>query len=135
MELRIRLGAADADTVFSEAVGPLSINNSRLPSVMQAAVSDISLENSTLTISYELIDPRNRTIDLQVTVSIDNGETWQEASVTGDIFGRSGSGYEGELVWHFDADLDDRLHEVLLKMTPVSAVMLGRPKILEIALR
>ncbi|MCK5116945.1 MAG: hypothetical protein KAR44_10120 [Candidatus Aegiribacteria sp.] len=135
MELRIRLGAVDADTVFSEAAGPLSINNSRVPSVMQAAVSDISLENSTIAISYELIDHRNRTVDLQVTISMDNGDTWHEASVTGDIFGRSSSFYEGEFIWHFDADLEDRLHEVLLKITPVSGEMLGRPKILEITLR
>ena len=135
MELRIRLGAVDADTAFSEAAGPLSINNSRLPSVMQAAVSDVSLDNSAVTISYELIDPRNRTVDLQVTVSMDGGETWQEASVSGDIFGRSSSSYEGELVWHFDTCLDDRPHEVLLKITPVSGALLGKPKILEITLR
>ncbi|MEN8208603.1 MAG: hypothetical protein ABFR50_05050 [Candidatus Fermentibacteria bacterium] len=135
MELRIRLGAVDADTVFSEAAGPLSINNSRVPSVMQAAVSDISLENSTVTVSYELIDPGNRTVDLQVTFSIDNGCTWDEATVAGDVFSRSSSSYEGELVWHFDTDLLDRPHEVLLKITPVSGAMLGRPKILEITLR
>ena len=135
MELRIRLGAVDADTVFSEAAGPLSINNSSLPSVMQAAVSNISLQNSTVTISYELIDPRERTIDLQVTFSMDNGCTWDDATVSGDIFGRYISSYEGELIWHFDADLNERLHEVLLKITPVSGALLGRPKIVEITLR
>ncbi len=135
MELRIRLGAIDADTVFSEAAGPLSINNSRLPSVMQAAVSDISLQNSTVTVSYELIDPRNRTIDLRVTLSMDNGETWHEASVTGDIFGRNSNNYEGEFVWHFDANPDGRSYQVLLKITPVSGTTVGRPKILEITLR
>jgi hypothetical protein len=135
MELRIRLGAIDEDTVFSEAAGPLSINNSRLPSVMQAAVSDLSLENNTVTISYELIDPRNRTIDLHVTSSMDNGCTWYEADVTGDIFSRHSGIYEGEFVWHFDTNPDDRPYQVLLKITPVSGEMLGRPKILEIGLR
>jgi hypothetical protein len=135
MELRIRLGAVDADTVFSEAAGPLSINNSRLPSVMQAAVSDISPQDNTVTISYELTDPRNRTIDLQVTFSMDNGCTWHEATVEGDIFGRYRGSYEGELIWHFDTNLDDRPYQVLLKITPVSGSTLGKPKILEIALR
>jgi len=135
MELRIRLGAVDSDTAFSEAAGPPSINNSRLPSVMQAAVSDISLENSAVSISFELIDPRDRTIDLLVTFSADNGETWEEAMVTGDIFGRNSSNYEGELVWDFDSDLVDRSYQILLKVTPVSGSVLGRPKIMEIPLR
>ncbi|NOQ22837.1 MAG: hypothetical protein GQ565_09375 [Candidatus Aegiribacteria sp.] len=135
MELKIRLGAVDADTVFSEAAGPLSINNSRLPWVMQAAVSDISLQNSTVTVSYELSDPRNRTIDLQVTFSMNSGETWQEATVTGDIFSRSRGNYEGELIWHFDTNPNDRSYQVLLKITPVSGSTLGKPKILEITLR
>ncbi len=135
MELRIRLGAIDADTVFSEAAGPLSIDNSRLPSVMQAAVSDVSLEHSTITISYELIDPRERTIDLHVTFSMDNSDTWHDATVTGDIFGMYSGSYEGELIWHFDTDLDERPNQVLLKITPVSGSILGKPKTLEIALR
>ncbi|MCD4702412.1 MAG: VCBS repeat-containing protein [Candidatus Aegiribacteria sp.] len=135
MELRIRLGAFDADTVFSEAAGPLSIDNSRIPSVMQAAVSNVSMGNSTVTISYELTDPRNRTLDLHVTFSIDSGETWHEATVTGDIFGRSSSNYEGALIWHYDMDLNDRPTQILLKITPVSGSILGGPKIMVIALR
>ncbi|MCD4774966.1 MAG: hypothetical protein K8S15_02815 [Candidatus Aegiribacteria sp.] len=34
MELRIKLGAVDGDTIFSEIIGPLSIDNSRIPSVI-----------------------------------------------------------------------------------------------------
>ncbi|MCK4806533.1 MAG: hypothetical protein KAT09_02750 [Candidatus Aegiribacteria sp.] len=135
MELRIRLGAFDKDTVFSEVIGTLMIDNSRIPSVMQAAVCDVSLERSTATISYELTDPRERTIDLQVSFSIDSGETWHEAAVAGDIFGRYCSSYEGELIWHYDMDLGDRSGQVLLKITPVSGSILGRPKILEMTLR
>ncbi len=134
MELRIRLGAVDEDTVFSDAAGPLSIDNSRIPSVMQSAVSNTSLENSTVTISYELTDTRHRTIDLQVAYSMDNGETWQDATVAGDIFSRSSSNYEGVLIWHYDMDMDDRPGQVLLKIIPVSGSLLGRPKIMEITL-
>lgn len=135
MELSIRLGAIDGDTTFSEVIGPLSIDNSRIPSVMQAAVSDISLESNTVSIAFELSDPRERSIDLQVSFSIDNGQTWHEAAVSGDLFGRYSSNYEGVFEWHYEMDLGGRQGQVLLKITPVSGSMLGTPKILEMALR
>jgi len=135
MELRIRLGAIDGDTAFTEAIGPLSIDNSRVPAVMQAAVSNLSLETSTATISYELSDPRERTLDLLVTFSMDDGKTWLEATVSGDLYARYSSNYEGEFEWNFELDLSGRSGQVLLKVTPVSGSLLGTPKIIEMALR
>jgi hypothetical protein len=135
MELRIRLGAIDGDTTFSEVIGPLSIDNSRIPSVMQAAVSDVSLESSIVTISYELSDPRERSIDLQVSFSMDDGKTWHDATVAGDLFGRYSGNYEGRFTWHYEMDLSGRQGQILLKITPVSGSILGRPRVLEMALR
>lgn len=135
VELSIRLGAIDGDTTFSEIIGPLSIDNSRIPSVMQAAVSDVSLESSTITISYELSDIRERSIDLQVAFSMDNGKTWHEATVAGDLFGRYSGNYEGRFTWHYEMDLSGRPGQVLLKITPVSGSIMGTPRVLEMALR
>lgn len=135
MELSIRIGVVDEDTTFSQTIGPLSIDNSRLPKIMQAAVSNISLQNSTAVISYELSDPRNRTIDLIVTFSMDNGATWHETTVAGDLFGRHEGLYEGEFTWHYGADLGGHPGQILLKMVPVSGSIMGTPKVLQMALR
>ncbi len=135
MEMKIRIGAIDGDTVFSEIIGPIQIDNSRLPSVMQAAVSNVSLADNTVTVSYELSDPRERIIDLRVTFSVDEGKTWHEAAVEGDLFGMYSYSYEGEFTWHYELDLSGRPGQVLLKITPSSGSILGTPKIMEMALR
>ena len=134
-ELEIRLAAIDGDTVFSAVAGPLSLDNSRTPSVMQAAVSDISVETRTVYVSYELSDPDERSLDLHVTFSTDNGHTWTEAAVSGDLFSRYSSNYVGKLEWHYDLDLGGMSGTVMLKITPVSDLIPGAPRILEMALR
>ncbi len=134
-ELEIRLVAIDGDTVFSEAIGPLSLDNSRTPSVMQAAVSYISFETGTVSISFELSDPEERALDLVVTFSTDAGHSWTEAAVSGDLFGRYSSNYEGKFEWHYDLDLGGMSGTVMLKITPVSGTVQGTPRILEMALR
>ncbi len=135
MEFEVKLGVVDGDTVYSEIIGPLSLDNSSIPAVMQAAVSDVSLESSTTTISYELSDPQDRTMDLLVTFSLDGGDTWFDAAVAGDLFGMYSGNYQGEFIWHFDMDLGGRQGQVLLKLTPVSGATFGTPRILEMALR
>lgn len=139
LELRIRLGATDGDTVFTGEVGPISIDNSRLPSTMQAAVSRVSSLSGIVEVSYELSDPRGRTLDIMVTYSTDRGRTWRDATVTGDLASRSGTGYQGRFTWESGDDLgqgrlpSDR-EAVLLKITPVSGELLGTPRVLEMEL-
>jgi hypothetical protein len=135
MELRIRLGVIDGDTVFSGEKGPLSINNSRVPSVMQAAENGMSPLDGAVSVSYELSDPENRTIDILVSFSTDGGRTWSEAEVDGDIFGRNSGNYEGEFTWHYRSDLGGSNSQTLLKITPQSGSMLGTPRILELTVR
>ncbi|OPL19470.1 MAG: hypothetical protein AVO35_10660 [Candidatus Aegiribacteria sp. MLS_C] len=138
LELRIRLGATDRDTVFTGEVGPISVDNSRLPAAMQAAVSRVSPHAGTVEVSYELSDPRERTLDLMVTYSSDRGRTWRDATVTGDLASRSVSGYQGSFTWNSEQDMDewppDSNRGVMLKITPVSKELLGAPRILEIEL-
>ncbi|MFO8183828.1 MAG: hypothetical protein R6U39_06600 [Candidatus Aegiribacteria sp.] len=134
LEMMIRLGATDGDTVFSEPVGPLSINNSRVPSVMQAAVSSVLHDRGLVTVAYELSDPEGRNLDLLVTYSTDDGMTWKEASATGDLADMRSDGYQGYLEWNFDSDIGRSQGQVLLKLTPRADNVMGNPKILKLAL-
>ncbi len=140
LELRIRVGAVDDDTVFTQEIGPISIDNSRLPAVMQAAVREISLSRGQADISYELSDPGRRILDIDVTFSADGGCSWGEATVTGDLYGRNSSIYQGGFVWDFGDDLagvprGSAGNGVFLKITPVSGELMGTPKVLEMDLR
>lgn len=134
-ELEIRIAAIDGDTVFSSVVGPISIDNTRTAAVMQAAISSVSQETGSVTVSYELSDPEERSLDLRVTFSTDEGSSWNDAAVSGDLFGRYSSNYEGQFQWHYEMDLSGRSGTVLLKITPISDSVPGNPRILEMALR
>lgn len=134
LEMMIRLGATDGDSVFSEPAGPISINNSRVPYVMQAAVSNVVHDRGLVTVSYEFSDPERRTLDLMVTYSTDDGMTWKKASVTGDLSDMRSDGYQGYLEWDFDSDIGSIQGQVLLKLTPQADNVMGTPKILKMAL-
>lgn len=134
LEMMLRLGATDGDTVFSEPVGPISINNSRVPSLMQAAVSSIVRDRGLVTVSYELSDPEGRNLDLVVTFSTDEGLTWKEASVSGDLSDMRSGGYQGYIEWDFDSDIGGTQGQVMLKLTPRADNVMGNPKILKMAL-
>jgi len=135
LEMRIRIGATDGDTVFTDEIGPISIDNSRLPAVMQAALRELSPQAGEAVVSYELSDPGERVMDLMVTYSTDGGTTWRDASVEGDVFGRNAGTYQGSFRWDYEGDVGGDVPIALLKMTPVSGDLLGIPKILEVDLR
>ncbi len=133
VELYLRVSASDGDTTFSDVVGPISVDNSRVPSVMHASLREVDTDARLAYVTYELADPRERTLDLRVTYSIDEGETWSEATVAGDLLGRHPSSYEGEVEWHYSLDLGGRSGGVLLKLTPSSGTVLGTPRTIETA--
>jgi hypothetical protein len=140
IELRIKLGAVDGDTVFTQEIGPISVDNTRLPSVMQAAVREIMQSSRQADIAYELSDPGGRSLDLMVTYSTDGGTSWLDATVNGDIFGRNSAIYQGSFIWDFGRDLEGLRggnpgDAAFLKITPVSDDLMGTPKILQIDLR
>ena len=130
----------DGDTVFTQEIGPISVDNTRLPSVMQAAVREIMQSSRQADIAYELSDPGGRSLDLMVTYSTDGGTSWLDATVNGDIFGRNSAIYQGSFIWDFGRDLEGLRggnpgDAAFLKITPVSDDLMGTPKILQIDLR
>jgi hypothetical protein len=130
-EAEFRLLASDRDTTISESEGPVALRNSSLPSVVQALVYSVDEGGRQLTVRFELSDPRDRTLDLSISWSHDDGRTWKTASVSGSTAGLRSPGYAGEIVWRYGMDMDGMEGQTLLRLTPVSGDVAGPPRILE----
>ena len=131
-ELEIRLLVADRDTVRSEARGPILLDNRRLPSFMQAGVTDRSSGARRMEVSFELSDPRGRTLGIEAAYSADGGRTWRRADVTGDIHGLRQGDYAGRLTWSYRPEIFESAGGVLLRLTPTFEDTAGIPRILPI---
>ncbi len=136
MDIDLRILATDGDTVYSEIVSPVTINNTDLPSVTQAAETSVNETSGSATFSFELSDPDERTLDLLVDFSADNGRSWSNASVSGDLFGLSSWSYRGTFQWNYRSDLTTSgSGTVMLRITPASGDDYGRPLLLDLAPR
>jgi hypothetical protein len=133
LDIDLRILASDGDTVYSEIVSPVTINNTGLPSVTQAAVTTVNETSGMAAFSFELFDPDERTLDLMVDFSTDNGLSWREASVSGDLFELSSWSYRGMFQWSYRSDLTGGSGTVLLRITPASGDDFGRPLLLDLA--
>lgn len=135
LDVDIRLLAMDGDTVYSDIVSPITLNNTGLPIVTQASLSGMDDNSGAALFSFELLDNDGRTIDLTVSFSIDNGLSWHAATVSGDLFSLSPLSYKGTFQWHYRTDLNGGSSSVFLRITPESGDLNGRPILLETTLR
>jgi len=133
-EVEIRLLAADRDTVRSSPRGPIIVENGDLPQFMQAGVASHDADDDELQISFELSDPEGRSLEVSAAYSVDDGDTWRAANVSGDLRGLSRGDYAGSLTWHYRSDVRGRSGRTLLRLTPTFGDNAGTPRILEMAL-
>ncbi len=131
-EIEIRVAACDGDTSWSAARGPVALRNTSTPAVVQAAAYSSDSPAGSISIRYEVADERGRTMDLDVTFSIDGGATWRRATVTGDVAGRRGAGYSGRFTWAVSRDASGTQGTLLLRITPRTGGVTGAPRTIEI---
>ncbi|MBT4482705.1 MAG: T9SS type A sorting domain-containing protein, partial [Candidatus Latescibacteria bacterium] len=89
-------------------------------------------QSGEITISYEISDEKNRNVSLNIEYSTNKGETWNTASIEGDVTNIAPSGYKGSFVWKTVSDLQGIDAFIWLKITPDNGAE-GAPKISEIA--
>jgi hypothetical protein len=132
LDVDIRLVAIDGDSVRSEEIGPITLENTNIPEVIRSTVADMDTGTKVVSIAFELGDPDNRTIDLAIDYSIDNGETWRQATISGNATGLRPRSYSNTFIWHYGTDIMGTRGVVLLRITPVyQGSNLGRPRFIQ----
>lgn len=103
----IRISAADFDEGTPYDSGPVHIDNNQPPAI-QISVDDPELMySSPVTVSYVLSDIERNRLNLTPRYSLDEGTTWNPATVTGKTENISSLSYSGNLVWDIVQDIDD----------------------------
>ncbi len=132
LDVDIRLVAMDKDSVRSEEVGPITLENTNIPEIIRATAANHNIQNKTVDISFEIGDREGRTIDLAIDYSTDNGETWRQATVSGNALTLTPPSYSNLFTWYYGTDIMGSRGIVILRVTPVyQGSKLGRPRFIE----
>ncbi|OPX30621.1 MAG: hypothetical protein B1H09_04570 [Gemmatimonadaceae bacterium 4484_173] len=132
LDVDIRLVAMDKDSVRSEEVGPITLENTNIPEIIRATAANHNIQNKTVDISFEIGDRDGRTIDLAIDYSTDNGETWRQATVSGNALTLTPPSYSNLFTWYYGTDIMGSRGIVILRVTPVyQGSKLGRPRFIE----
>ena len=131
-DVLIRLAAINGDTTLSREAGPIALANTGLPEVVRITMDPIEDGSSTALISYEIVDPGGRIIDLEVHHSIDGGKTWKPSTVSESLAGIGSNSYSGVFQWHWRTDTLNSHGTVRLRVTPrFEGTNAGRPRFME----
>jgi hypothetical protein len=131
-ELELRVLVADGDTVRSDVRGPIIVENDRLPAFMQACIISQDRRAEELVVSFELTDPEGRSLSMEVDYSLDEGRTWRDARVEGDLHGLTRGDYGGRVTWRYGSDVRGNAGKALLRLTPTFGESAGEPRTLEV---
>jgi len=132
LDVDIRLVAIDGDSVRSLEVGPITLDNTNIPEVIRATVSGIDTDRGLAVIAYELGDPEGRTLDLSIHYSTNGGETWKQATISGNAVGLNSHSYGNSFTWHYQTDIMGERGTAILRITPAyQGSNLGRPRFIE----
>ena len=107
-----------------------------IPELIRATLSNMDTQRGQADIAFELGDEGGRTIDLAIDYSSDGGESWRQATVSGNALGLNPYSYSNTFTWHYATDIMGTRGAVLLGITPTyQGSKLGRPRFIEQAFR
>lgn len=132
LDVEIRLVATDSDSVRSQAVTPITLENTNLPELIRATTASLNSTAGTAEVAYELGDRNERVINLVIHFSTDGGDTWRQATISGNAQGLYSHSYQNSFTWHYGTDLMGSRGTALLRITPeFDGGKLGRPRFIE----
>ena len=132
LDVDIRLIAIEGDSVRSEEVGPITLENTNIPELIRATIANMDMARGQVDIAFELGDRDSRTIDLAIDYSSNNGESWKQATVSGNALGLFPHSYTNTFTWHYGTDIMGARGTVILRITPTyQGGNLGRPRFIE----
>ncbi len=101
-DVMFRLTPSDNDPGDVGVISRLHVDNNAIP---QVAVEDIEEEVAgDVTVAYALSDEESDVLSLKLDYSLDGGQTWKKATVTGATTGIGSALYDGHIVWNSRAD-------------------------------
>ncbi|MFC1529021.1 Ig-like domain-containing protein, partial [Candidatus Latescibacterota bacterium] len=95
-----------------------SINNNYRPSVSLSVADPDSLYSGTIELFYELSDSESDTLSISALYSLDDGNTYTQATVEGTPDNITSENFTGTLLWDTIADLPDSFRTVIFKAIP-----------------
>ncbi|MFQ6675523.1 MAG: right-handed parallel beta-helix repeat-containing protein, partial [Fidelibacterota bacterium] len=115
-DVLFRITPADNDSGHPDTVS-ITLDNNRVPGVQISAVSDtVAVETR---IDFTLSDDENDTLTIAGFFSLDDGETWSEASLEGELSGLTAQDYDGSITWLVLHDVGfKRLDKVRFSLAP-----------------
>ncbi|MCK5131235.1 MAG: WD40 repeat domain-containing protein [Candidatus Sabulitectum sp.] len=133
LDVDIRLVATDGDSVRSEKIGPITLDNTNIPEVVRATIANMDMQRGQADIAFELGDRDSRTLDLAIDYSSNHGESWRQATISGNALGLNPHSYSNTFTWHYGTDIMGARGTVILRITPIyqSSNKLGRPRFIE----
>jgi len=91
------------------------LDNNDLPSVEILSINDSEF----FEIEYQISDTENDNVGLQVHFSMDNGISWENATMSGDLSGFGPEKHRGIIRWYSDFDItESKIFPIRLRITP-----------------
>ena len=97
---------------------PFSVDNNMPPSVSLSVADPDIFHSGPIDITAELTDAESDTLTVAAYYSIDGGETYEPATVSGGLTGIDASRYDMILEWDSIADIPDHLGDVRFQVVP-----------------
>jgi hypothetical protein len=116
----VRANPSDHDAGPAFETTEFQVDNNEPPTVEVLPPSDVSRDR--VTINYRLADAEGDPVSLYCEYSVDDGLTWDEATVSGSLAGISSAAYAGSLTWDAREDIGGTdSSKILFRVTPSDA--------------
>ncbi len=114
--VRLRISSNKYNTIgHFDISSPMHIDNNNVPSVKFLGFNDADL----FRVGYELEDDEDDSISLNLYYSFDEGRSWRQATVSGNIMDIERRDYTGEIRWFADFDINELRNSPLrLRLRP-----------------
>ncbi|MCP4230106.1 MAG: PQQ-binding-like beta-propeller repeat protein [bacterium] len=108
----------DNDPGLEGSLTALHVDNNYLPESYMVDIEEEKIGD--FPVAYKLEDRESDTLSLVCEFSLDNGETWAPATVSGATQGITGLGYESEITWESRGDtMGEDVLTAQFRITPV----------------
>ncbi|MFC1694282.1 T9SS type A sorting domain-containing protein, partial [Candidatus Latescibacterota bacterium] len=118
LNVRLRVTAIDSQEGVPAISGIFNVDNNIPPSIELSVADPDSVYSGGVELFYELNDPENDIISLSVSYSLDDGQSFIPASVSGTMTDIDNAHYSGKLVWNTMTDIPDNFGRALVKLIP-----------------